>query len=209
MKNKIINYFRKKIYWRYKNYRFLKRLLKEDLKIQYPWFLKNVFIFYKDYKKNCGERNLAAAAVKKMRQKHPYHIKGWTENQKIYEEYFTLPGAIKSLKEVKQKWKAEKELYVTMFRDTSVYKGEKTFQYSSVGTILKEPVTYKLYDFKNGYGWLGKNNFMNLTEEWMTAFRYSTPEEITNHKLEIARKKEIQQRIDQKQKELSNLYKQL
>lgn len=203
---KLFNYLRRKVYWRYRNYRFLKRVLKEDLSVNNFWFVKNTFLFYCNYKKNGCERNLAAEALKKVRQKYPYHIKGWTENQKIYEEYFTLPGAIQSLEDVKELLE-KGDVYVTIFRGESVYKGEKEFQYSSVATILKEPIVYKIYDFKNGYAWLGKNSFMNLTEEWMTAFRYSTPEEIENHRTKGRKRKELQKKIDRKQKEILELYK--
>lgn len=205
----MFKYLRRKVYWRYRNYRFLKRLLKEDLSVDYFWFVRNTFYFYRDYRKQGCERNLAAAALKKVRQKYPYHIKGWTENQKIYEEYFNLPGAIKSLEELKKKWKDEKEVYVTMFREESVYKGEKVFEYNSVSTILNGIIVYKVEAWSKAeeYFKLSDGSWHNLNDEWMTAFRYSTPEEIKNYKTKAAQKKRIQKEIDRKQKEISELYK--
>lgn len=192
---------------RYKNYRFLKKALREDMKMNWDYFTRSCFKTLRKFKKNGCDRNLATTVIKKYRSKYPYWVKGWTDNQKLYEEYFTLPGAIKSLEEVKEKLN-EGDVYVTMFREFSVYKGEKLFQYSQVSTFLKQPVVYKLIDYKKKYNSfrIVDNGLITLDDEWMTAFRYSTEEEIAEYKLEIARQKEIQQKINLKQKEISELY---
>lgn len=202
----------KKLITRYRNYKFFKKALKEDLAfMNMPFLTQGCFRFYKNSKKDGCERNLAAAVIRKYRKKFPYHIQGWTENQKIYEEYFTLDGAIKSLEEVKEKL-SKGDVHVTMFRNESVYKGEKPFQYNSVGTYGDKPITLKIkiYNEKyNSFYFYGSSSFWTLDEEWLTAYRYATEAEIEEYKESKSREKEIRKQIKIKEKEISNLYKKL
>ena len=48
-----------------------------------------------------------------------------------------------------------------------------------------------------------------FSDEWLTAYRYATPEEIVEYEVEKSRKKEIKHQINEKQKELAELYKKL
>ena len=194
-----------KIIPRIKNYFFLRNALNKDIEIEYwNYFVKLGLKLYSDRKKGGCERNLFAAVIKKYRPKHPYSIQGWWENRKIYEDYFKMPNTIKSIKDVKKNL----PVYVTMFRQESVYKGDTPFKYHTVGTFLKKPFTIKLISYKKGrFIQEGNSNpFFNLDEEWHTAFRYATEEEISYYETEKLRVAAVEKEIKQKQEELSKLY---
>lgn len=196
---------------RIKNIVFLRKALREDLKdMQFLNAINTGRHFYKNFKKRGCERNMLAAFIKKYRHKEPYRVKGWADNEKLFKEYSLLSGAIKSLEEVKDKMTTG-DVYVTMFRSNSYYKGKKAFEYGSVGTSLKNPVTLKVGKYRERYNsfLLNKDSLITLDEEWMRAFRYSTEEEIYGFKEREKRQKEIHKLIELKQQEISKLYNQL
>ena len=172
--------------------------------INFKFLCELIFTYYKKGRVTKYERNLAAAVIRKLRPIFPYYIQGWGKNKKVYEEYFKREDAIQSLTDIK------KGDYVTRFKNESVYPTENPFKFHSVDTYGKNKPTYKVEK-------LGKyirfenhsNDLTSLDEEWHTAYRWATPEEIEVYEVEKSRRKKIEKQIKQKQEELSNLYKQL
>jgi len=171
---------------------FLRQVLKGKREI-YQWHTwhQAAFRLYRKNKFFECERNLAAAVLRQERKKNPYQIQGWDEAKKEYEDYFKMDGAIQNL------FALDKGYYVTMFRGESYYCVKPPFHYSSVGTNLKKPVVYNLKygRDKQGNFKLGTNAIFNLDEEWHTAFRYSTPEEIEAYEAEKSRQKQLDKEI--------------
>lgn len=186
---------------------------------QFNIFCRTIFNSYQKNNTTSLERNLAAAAIKKLRPKFPYRIQGWGECQKKYNNYFNIKRAINSIDEAISKYKDLDELYVTMYTDTAYYQvDDNPFHYSTCETFLKNPVTYKVTNikkFKNeSYLELASSidkfdrDIQVLDQEWLTAFRYATATEIEKYKKEQVRKTKLQKQIDQKAAELEQLNKQ-
>lgn len=189
---------------RIRNIIFLRKVLKgeRDINNWYNWH-GVAFQMFRKYKFFQWERNLLAAVIKLKRKEYPYHLKGWTENQKKYEAYFKMEGAIQDLSEVKV------EDYVTQFSNESVYKGKKEFEWCSVGTYGDLLRVERVESIDKDRFVFESDNWHNLDKEHHTMFRWATKEEIAEYELEKRRRKGLKDRIEAKQKEINELYEQL
>lgn len=180
---------------------WLRKALKKDLKRLNPRWVQISFNGYRKFKKGGYERNLLAAVIKKY--KEPYHIKGWAENQKKYQEYFKMDGHINSVKDL---WKNKTE-YVTMWSNNSYYKGDKSYEYHLCGTYLDLPQVMKLgkYNKKRNSFSFESDNFMTVDDKWLTAFRYSTEEEISDYISRAQENLKIEKEIKQLEEKISKL----
>ena len=210
---------------RIRNINFLHNVTKDKVEVKnqhaFDCTCFSIFGNYKSFKKGGLERNLGAASLWKLRKKFPYQIKGWGDCQKKYNEYFKMNGAINSVEEAIDKFKKNVELFVTMYTGSSYYQvGDNPFHYSECSTMIDPPIIFKAdgVSRNDDKPYIStrieletiRNNIrigQNLDEQWLTAFRYSTKEEIDNFKREKARKEKVQLKIDEKKEELNKLYK--
>lgn len=197
------------IYNRVRNYRFLKKVLsgKEKLarKDRSLNLIDTLFRVYSKSKKKSCDRNLAAGVVRKIRNKYPYEVKGWAEAEKQYKEYFNLDRAIKSFSDLKE------GDYITLYTDTYAGKGYKEFEYW-IGNIYDARVgtTFKLGECRKDYGYFYISEGGDVIGiDDITAYLYSTKEEIEVYEAEERRKNKIKDKIEKLNEEVAKLYKEL
>lgn len=159
------------------------------------------------------ERKYALKAVLSYRKTYPYVIQDYSEAKDLYEDYFKLDRCINSLEELKQKFEEQREIYITRFRNEAPVKGERWCEYfvsSGFGECGYEEKAYKVHDISKStsgrYRIIVDYNIY-VSEEDLTAFKYSSEKEIKDFKRAEIRKASIQQKIKQKEEEIKELKK--
>ena len=104
--------------------------------------------------------------------------------------------------------------YLTKFRVEAPVKGEKFFEYytNMIGYNHKEDSVIQLGKYKEKYEYFQfetPSAYDGVSEDDMTAYRYSTNEEIAAYKKEQKRKQDIEAQIKLKHQEISELYSKL
>jgi hypothetical protein len=201
------------VYARIRNILFAKKTLKDISTLDDRSRNLNVMVFsaYRGFKKNGYERNLMAKMLRVIREKYPYELKGWANYKNKYDEYFNMEGSIKSMSEAIEKFNEFGFLYVTNFRNETYYQVDNNpYKYTVMSRALKKGnrvFKMVLLDNKGRVLTNDMDDWAELSEDWLTAFRYSTEDEIEKCKFKIDNINSIDDKIDEKYSEIDILRK--
>lgn len=136
------------------------------------------------YEKNSHKANLIAGLIKKLRAIAPYQVKDFSEAKKLYEDYFKMENHIESISEIKKL--TNQEVFVTRFRNEVPVKGKRFCEYYINGQFGSSQSIFKITSDCIYVDSIKLNSFLGsycyLSDDNLTQYRYSTPEEISNYK---------------------------
>jgi hypothetical protein len=195
----------KNIYWLYSVNKNISKLEKRKFDDSIYDTVLRITYFYNSFprKKYKIERGLVASIVKQVRSLYPYQVKGETEAEKLYKEYFTLENHIPSFDYLK------KGMYLKRFRNSYPVKGVRYSEYylnfesfpCDIYRIKEKSKygTWVLTDVEGGY-WVD-----SIGDYEITAFLLTTKEEIEEFKSRQKEYKNLEKEIQKKLKEINKL----
>lgn len=154
-------------------------------------------------RKNSWVRNQVAQLVRKIRKEKPYKIQDYSKAKHFYENQ---PEPIDFSK-------VKEGIYVVKFTEEYAVKGKRWCEYYinftsglglfKVGKWNDKWGYFRLEDYKGDYG-----NF-SIDEKESIMFRFATKEEIEEFKIARKNYKQKKKEIDNLQKQITKLYKEL
>lgn len=154
-------------------------------------------------RKNSWVRNQVALLIRRIRKEKPYKVKDYSKAKEFYENQpkgidfsKVKEGSyvVKHTEEYAVKGKRWYEYYINFTSGTGVFKvGQWSYRYES----------FQLENYKGDYG------TYSLDAEDSIMFRFATKEEIEEFKIARKNYKQKKKEIDNLQKQITKLYKEL
>jgi len=175
--------------------------------------LSKLFEIGKSCKQNSFKYKLNLALIKKIRATYPYRVFDYSKNKEKYENYFKTENHIPSYEKFIELLNTKKEIFITKFNDEVPYRGNRYCEYFSDFTFLNNKVVIykaKVENIKDHYIILknvsdGSNHY-DFNCKNFTTYLFSTDEEINKFKTAENLLIEVDAKIKDTEKELSNLY---
>jgi len=151
--------------------------------------------------------------IKKIRATYPYKVCDYSKAKEKYENYFKIENHIPSYEKFIELLNNKKEIFITKFNDEAPYRGNRYCEYFSNFTFLNNKVVIykaKVENIKDHYIILknvsdGSNHY-DFNCKNFTTYLFSTDEEINKFKTAENLLIEVDTKIKDTEKELSNLY---
>lgn len=148
-------------------------------------FIKNSSRIAKLYRKKSAFRNAIAWHQRDIRKKYPYKVVDYSIAKALYEQYWTIPNAVKSIEEfklrlLKASLKGER-LFIHYFRFQYPVKSEGYERYHINGSGGGNPTTFELklsLDYQTGERTIKAYTFKGNWEKFRLE---SDPERITQY----------------------------
>jgi len=171
--------------------------------------LSKLFEIGKSCKHNSYKYKLNLALIKKIRATYPYKVCDYSKDKEKYENYFKIENHIPSYEKFIELLNTKKEIFITRFSKDEPYRGKRYCEYFSNYTFIKNKIIYKAKDIHDDYIELisvyGRSN-NGLTKWNFTSYRFSFDDEINKFKTAENLLIEVDTKIKDTEKELSNLY---